>query len=103
MTKKRYNISSVKPAYSIISEVMGSSPWIKDGMTLGAILNNWELIAGDNHKSLKPVELKNGKLLIQVPDSVWLNDVQYYKEDLRTKINQFLGSEIVKELKFYIK
>jgi len=103
MTRKRYNTSIVKPAHSIISEVMGSNQWIKDGMTLGAILNHWEEVLGSNYRSIKPVELRDGRLLVQVPDSVWLNDVQYHKDWIVSKLNEFLGAEIIKEIRFYIK
>ncbi len=104
MVRKRYNLSNLSPAFSVISEVTGTNQWIKDGMTLGSILAQWNEIVGDKFKdSIKPVELKNGKLLILVPDTVWLNDIQFYKEEIIEKINKFMKSDVIKELRFSIK
>lgn len=104
MTKKRFNNSKIEPVNTLISELLGSDRWVREGMTLGAIVNVWEDIVGeDQGRYLKPVELKNKKLLVQVPDSVWLNDVIFYKEKLIEKINEYMKSEVVEDIRFYIK
>lgn len=104
MTKKRYNREDIIQAEDVISSIAEGSRWIKDGITLGAILSSWEDIVGEEFaQNLKPVELKNQKLLVRVPDSVWLNNVQFYREEMIKKINEYLKSEVVTDIKFYIK
>ncbi|MCX7959191.1 MAG: DUF721 domain-containing protein [Deltaproteobacteria bacterium] len=103
-SRKRYNSEMVRPAQAVISELVGSSQWIKEGMTLGAILNIWEELVGpEAGKRLKPVELRKKRLLIQVPDSVWLNEIVFKKESIIKKINEYLKTEAVQDIKFYIK
>ncbi len=104
MVKKRYNTEAVRPAVTVISELVGSSQWIKEGMTLGAILNNWEKIVGlELGRNSRPVELRKKKLLVQVHDSVWLHNITFYKADMIKKINDYLRTEAVEDIKFYIK
>lgn len=104
MVKKRYNSVQIEPAQTVISELLGSSQWIKDGMLLGAILSAWEkLFEEDYNRDARPVELKQGKLLVRVSNSVLLNDIIFYKSKMIEKINTYMKSEIVKDIRFYVK
>ncbi|MCX7945222.1 MAG: DUF721 domain-containing protein [Deltaproteobacteria bacterium] len=104
MSRKRYIVEDIKPAKVIISELMGNSQWVRDGMTLGAILSVWEELVGSRlAKYLRPVELKKKRLLVQVPDSTWLNEVVFHKEEIIQKVNEYLKTESIEDIKFYIK
>ncbi|MGB9600584.1 MAG: DUF721 domain-containing protein [Myxococcota bacterium] len=104
MVKKRYNSCEIKSAETVISELLGSSQWIKDGMILGAILNVWGELFGEGYlQKARPVEFKNGKLLVRVSDSVMLNDILFYKSSMIDKINSYMKSGVVKDIRFFVK
>lgn len=103
MSKKRYNSEELHSADMVVSELLGSSQWIKDGMTLGAIISIWDEILEERlSKNLKPVELKKKRLFIKVPNSVFLNDAVFYKSYIIDKINSYFKSEAIEDIKFYI-
>lgn len=104
MSRRRYTQSVLTPASSVISEVISSNQRIREGMTLGYILSHLNDIFGDKFgNNVRPVELKNGRLLIFVPDPVWLNDIQFYKEEIKSRINRFIREDVVREIKFSLK
>lgn len=104
MNRRRYTQSILTPASSVISEVTSSNQRIREGMTLGCILSHLNEIFGDKlGNNIRPVELKNGRLLILVPDPVWLNDIQFYKEEIKSRINRFMREEVIREIKFSLK
>ncbi len=105
MAKKRYNTEKdIKPAQAIILEIAGKSQWVNDGIRLGEILCLWEEIVGKElGENTKPVELKKNKLLVRVPDSVWLNEIVFYRDAIIEKINNHFKTKVVEEIKFYIK
>ena len=59
---------------------------------------NWTQLAGEEiAKSALPVQFKNQKLILAMPDSVHLQEMHFAKETLRKKINkQFPEKKIQK-------
>ena len=50
--------------------------------------------------NLKPDFYKNGKLFIQSESSVWKNELWINRTEIIFKLNKYLGSEEIKEIKF---
>ena len=48
----------------------------------------------------KAQKIKDGILTIKVEDSVWRNELVYLRMDFRKKINEKIGKEIIKDIKF---
>ncbi len=62
---------------------------------------NWEKILGDPLCRLaKPLGTKKGKLIIGVSDSIIMQELIFYQEEILSKINQFLGDQIFDKIIF---
>lgn len=61
----------------------------------------WKETAGDViADKAKPERMDNGVLFVRVKDAAWRNELVYLSEDLKKKINQEVGMEIVRMIKF---
>ncbi len=65
------------------------------------IIRRWPEIVGNKiADKTKPKRITNNILVVKVDDAVWRNEMVYYREEIRKKINSIAGEELVKELKF---
>jgi predicted nucleic acid-binding Zn ribbon protein len=63
----------------------------------------WAKAAGeDGLKHAKPVDIKDGVLIVHVDSSGWLHKLTMEKIQLLSKIKEGLGDDIVKDLKLRI-
>jgi len=53
-------------------------------------------------KNAKPAGFKGKILLVNVVSSVWIQELQYYRNDMIRKLNEALGKELVCDIKFKI-
>lgn len=47
-----------------------------------------------------PLEIKEGILVVGVQDHAWLNELRYCRDDLQTKISNFIGRDSIREVRF---
>jgi predicted nucleic acid-binding Zn ribbon protein len=70
---------------------------------LGILAELWETAVGPAiGRNTRPVAIKGGLLLIHVSNSVWMQQLQFMKNDLLISIHRTLGSEWIREIKFKI-
>ena len=50
----------------------------------------------------QPEKIRNGTLFIKVSSPVWMQQLQYMKEMIAEKLNQRLGSQVVKNIFFVV-
>lgn len=53
-------------------------------------------------RNAQPERIRHGTLFVKVTSPTWMHELQYMKEMIREKLNQRLGSEVVKNLFFVI-
>ena len=59
----------------------------------------WENIVGTAVASrTRPLRISAGQLTVSVASAPWMQQLSFMKSDLRQRINEFLGEEIVKEI-----
>ncbi len=59
----------------------------------------WEEIVGPTVARHAEVErVDHGRMYIRVESSVWRNEIMLRREEIRSKVNQRFGSEIVREI-----
>lgn len=64
-----------------------------------AVWNVWEEVVGDVLASkTEPIRIEEGKLVIRVANSTWMQEIQYLKDDIRIRLNRRLGGPIVRDL-----
>lgn len=78
----------------------GKSP-LSDQFIKFKLVKSWKKIVGETAAEASlPVSLKFSRLVIWVKSSTRLQEMRFMEEDLKHRINQFLGSEQVQELRF---
>mgnify|MGYP005849136409 CR=1 FL=1 len=91
-------------------EIIGSiiKQYIKDS-DLGkklkrySIFNHWQEIVGrDISNKTRPEKLFKGILYISVANSIWANEMSLMSRKLVGKINEYIGEDTVRELRFKI-
>jgi hypothetical protein len=50
----------------------------------------------------RPSTIKRGVLVVKVSDSVWLQELEFKAEDIRTRLNSELKREAVKRIRFKV-
>jgi hypothetical protein len=53
-------------------------------------------------RNAQPEKIRNGTLFVKVSSPVWMQQLQYMKELIAEKLNQRLGSELIKNIFFVI-
>jgi len=48
----------------------------------------------------EPATLRDGVLSVRVRGAAWMQELQFAKEEIRTRINQRLGAEVVRDIYF---
>lgn len=72
-------------------------------LELTSVFNIWKNVVGEAiANNSKPAGFKGKILLVYVSSPVWIQELQYYKKDMITKINDALGKELVCDIKFKI-
>ena len=53
-------------------------------------------------RNAQPEKIRNGTLFVKVSSPVWMQELQFMKDMIATKLNHRLGSEIVKNIFFMV-
>jgi predicted nucleic acid-binding Zn ribbon protein len=102
MKNPKKNDADFEPIGNILGNVLN-----KFRLDLGFESDNisriWDNIVGDAVcKNTKPAGFKGQILLVYVSSSVWIQELQYYKKDIISRLNNELGKELVCDIKFKI-
>ena len=73
---------------------------LKDAVTNQQIFTDWKSLVG--HKisiQCKPVEFKNGELMIKAKNNIWKQELGQRREELLNLLNGRIKSSLVKKIK----
>lgn len=102
MTDARLKNQNPVPIGQVIHSLMGFYRKAPMGQ-LSILAELWETAVGSAiAKNTRPAAIKGGLLLIHVSSSVWMQQLQFMKDDMLLSIHRTLGSEWIRELKFKI-
>jgi len=63
----------------------------------------WDQAVGEEiSKNAIPISVNQGRLLVAVRNSIWLNELGFSRQKLKSKLNRALGKNIIKEISFRI-
>lgn len=68
----------------------------------GILKSEWDKIVGELSKKSFVIFLKNGKLFVGVENSIWIQQMNFQKQSIIKKTNEFLGGDYVSEIIFKI-
>lgn len=78
----------------------GKSP-LSDGFLRWKIWRFWPTIVGATFaKYCEPVGFERGKLFIWVKTSARMQEIRFFEEQLKAKVNEYVGREWVRYIKF---
>lgn len=88
---------------------------MKDPKSLGSIFQNdalkiiegahvvlqWDkIVEGQVAKRTRALKFERGTLFIEVTSPAWANELNFYKEEIKNKMNNRLGKKTVKDIRF---
>jgi predicted nucleic acid-binding Zn ribbon protein len=79
----------------------------KKGMTSkfeeNALRKLWPKAVGPQIASqTQPDSLRNGTLFVKTVSSVWVQQLHFMKEEIRSKLNELSGKHLIKEIRFLV-
>lgn len=76
---------------------------IESDEELSHIWSLWNGLVGEAiAKNAQPAAFKGKLLLVHVTSSTWMHQLQFMKEEIKAKVNNALGKNLIKEIKFKI-
>lgn len=102
MTKRRLNRKNFAPLGQVLDKVVHQYRPQTDHALI-QVWDVWQRAVGDIiAENAQPAAFKRDILLIHVSSSTWLHHLRFMEKELLMKINQSLGAERVRALKFKI-
>jgi predicted nucleic acid-binding Zn ribbon protein len=63
------------------------------------IFEAWERVVGEQiARNAQPVRLDAKRLVVNVKNAVWMQELALLREDIRRRINEWMGRELVQDL-----
>jgi hypothetical protein len=94
--------SELIPVGDVIAALMtdGTLPYRPDDIEIWRL---WKDVVGPTYaENARPSKIRKKQLTITVTDSIWLQELTFYKETILEKINRKLGRKAVKEIKIIV-
>lgn len=91
-----------KPVGRVLAEVV-SRLGLRRDLDDYRIFEAWDRVVGAQiARHAQPVRLDARRLVVHVRSAVWLQELSLLRDDLRRRINDWMGRELVKELFFVL-
>ncbi len=102
MKKDRRNKREFVHISDIIDKVIKNYR-IESDEELSHVWSLWDGLVGEAiAKNAQPAAFKGKLLLVHVTSSTWMHQLQFMKEEIKAKVNNALGKNLIKEIKFKI-
>ncbi|MBU4413955.1 MAG: DUF721 domain-containing protein [Proteobacteria bacterium] len=102
MKSNKNNLKEFEHISSIINKILKTYRH-ETGEDLENACSIWNSTVGTSvAENAQPFALKGKILLVNVTSSSWIQQLQFFKNDIITKINTLAGKELVEEIKFKI-
>jgi predicted nucleic acid-binding Zn ribbon protein len=76
---------------------------LADGFIRYKMESQWESVVGPAlAPHTRPFEYRDGVLTIAVGSSTWLQQLWFFKEDLKSRVNKHVGHAWAREVKFIV-
>ncbi len=74
---------------------------LSDGFTRWKLEQNWQEIVGETiAKNTVPCSYNRGVLWLWVPNSAWMQQLYFFQDMIKEKVNGYLGREFVTSVRF---
>lgn len=93
----------MKKVGSILDKVMQDLGLSKRYSEQKAVLFWKKLVGKRILKKTKPLYARNGKLVVEVENSVWMNELLFLKPKIIEKLNSEIGKCVIEDIVFLLK
>jgi predicted nucleic acid-binding Zn ribbon protein len=88
------------PLKDIIADLL-RSPDLPFNPEDALIWRLWDEVVGDMvARNARPVWIKKGRLRVKVSDPIWLQELSFMEESLRSNLNKRLGRKAIDKIEF---
>ncbi len=104
MVPSAYVMSDAKPepVGGVLRSLIQRLP-IRERLREYAIWPHWSEVVGPAiAQHARPVRIRRGRLCVAVDSAVWMQELQFLKESLRTKLNTRIGTDVVADVFFVL-
>lgn len=85
-------------AGNVLSDLVERLPF-RERLREHAVWTVWAEVVGPLLASkAEPVRIEEGKLFVRVANSAWMQELQFLKDDIRSRLNHRLGAPVVRGL-----
>jgi hypothetical protein len=85
-------------AGNVLAELVERLPF-RERLREHAVWNVWDEVVGPLLASKSaPIRIEEGKLFVRVANSAWMQELQFLKDDIRSRLNHRLGASVVRGL-----
>ena len=85
-------------AGNVLADLLDRLPF-RERLREHAVWNVWAEVVGSLLASkAEPVRIEEGKLFVRVANSAWMQELQFLKDDIRSRLNHRLGASVVRGL-----
>lgn len=83
---------------------VAASLGISDSAAFSTIFLSWQTIVGESLAAhVKPRRFHNGVLVVEVEEPAWATQVRWLGEDLRHRIGEAVGDEVIKGIEVVVR
>ena len=74
---------------------------IEESIRVHRIVVDWDSVVGDAvSRHARAVHIEYGTLIVEVESPGWMHRLQMQEGDLRSRINQHFGEEVIRQIRF---
>ncbi|MGH7856252.1 MAG: DUF721 domain-containing protein, partial [Candidatus Binatia bacterium] len=89
---------SPRRAGGVLSELVERLEF-RDRLREHRVWTVWEEVVGEILAArAEPIRIEDGKLVVRVANSAWMQELQFLKEEIRARLNERLGSRVVRNI-----
>ncbi len=94
-------MAEAKPLNQLIFQFL-KSVGIKGKIEEYLAIVYWDHVVGKEiAKQSEPFKVVKGSLFVKVNDTVWRNELQFFKNEIIEKLNKKIGKNVIRDIKFY--
>ena len=103
MAKQKRKKGPLSPVNEVLSSLMAKLQMPGDIEAKGKVFLVWEEAVGEAASFSQPFRFRGSTLLVEVTESVWINELSMRKTDIINRLERAVGEKVVEDIKFEIK
>ncbi len=100
---RKGKLRKLKPVGSYLPSVLNKLGLSERLVQQKAVVLWPKAVGKDIKQQTIPNRIEQGVLFVSVSNPVWMNELVYLKLNIIKKLNEMIGKEVVKDIKFYLK